>query len=175
MNIILIGFKSSGKTTTGMALAKQLNWAFVDTDQLLEQRHTVLHHETLHFREIFRQYGRDYFLKLEAQVVAELPQLQEQVIAVGGGTFINQVVSSELRQTARLVYLQVTPQILWQRIMNGGIPAFFTTDDPETEFYNLFQQRAPIYQKLADYKVTANHNSPTFVAQKILQQLGLKR
>lgn len=172
MNIILIGFKSSGKTTNGKILAEQLNRAFVDTDHLIEQRHTMLTQEVLPFREIFRHYGQDYFLELEAHVLTDLPHLENHIIAVGGGTFINHAVSEAVRETAHLVYLYVKPQILWKRIEAGGIPAFFKTDKPQSEFYDLFEKRSPIYRQVADYTVEVNHASSAVAANKILQTLN---
>lgn len=171
MNIMLIGFKSCGKTTTGRALAQELAMTFVDTDAHLEQRHARLTSENLSFREIFRHYGRDYFLDLEAQVLASLAEADHQVIATGGGTVINQPLPPELCRQATVIYLEVLPEILWSRIQAGGRPAFFKTANPQQEFYELFRQRAPIYQQLADYTVEVSDGDVDRILIAIKQRL----
>ncbi len=172
MNIILIGFKSCGKSSDGRALAEQLNLAFVDTDSLIEQRHAATKQEILTFREIFKQYGAPYFRDLEQQAIAQLGQLDNYVIAVGGGTFINHPVPLEVRQQATIVYLFVKPEILWQRIQTGGIPAFFKEENPQQEFERFFKERNPIYQQLANFTVEVSHCDITQAVEKIRQAIG---
>ncbi len=173
MNIILIGFKSCGKSSDGQALAKRLAMSFVDTDSLIEQQHATAKNEPLTFREIFKQYGQVYFRALEQQVIAQLGQLDNYVIAVGGGTFINHPIPLEVRHQAKIVYLTVEPEILWQRIQAGGLPAFFKESDPRQEFYQLFSQRDPIYQQLADVTVEVSYCNVEEAIEKIQQAVGL--
>ncbi|MFP4436295.1 MAG: shikimate kinase [Chloroflexaceae bacterium] len=150
MNIMLIGFKSCGKSTVGAALAERLALTFVDTDGLLEAKHTVQTGETRSFREIYRQQGADYFSSLERQVVADLAQLDGYVIATGGRTLLDHPLPDELRAGATIVYLDAPPEILMARISAGGIPAFLADGDFETNFRTLYQERRPRYEQLAD-------------------------
>ncbi len=157
MNIILIGFKSCGKSTIGQALAMELKMTFVDTDTLVEQMYAAQTGESLPFREIFRQHGRDYFTHLEQSVLTELATRDGYVIATGGGTVIHGTIPPLTRRQSTVVYLAVSPEVLWPRIKEGGLPSFFKTDTPQQEFYNLFRQRAPIYQEIADTIIEVSH------------------
>lgn len=159
MNVMLIGFKSCGKSTVGAALAERMGWAFVDTDTLIEQRHAAQSGEALSFRAIYREHGRDYFLDLERQVVADLERCDNYVIAAGGGTVINHALPAGLRRNATLIYLEVAPEALIARIREGGTPAFFTGEDFEAEFRRTFAARHPIYRDLADYVIAAGDRS----------------
>jgi shikimate kinase len=150
MNIILIGFKSCGKSTVGAALAVRLALTFVDTDQLLEAKHTAQTGEICSFREIYRQRGADYFSTLERQVVADLADLDGYVIATGGRTLLDHPLPNELRAGATIVYLDAPPEILMARISAGGIPAFLAHGDFATNFRTLYQERQPRYRQLAD-------------------------
>ncbi len=150
MNIMLIGFKSCGKSTVGAALAERLALTFVDTDQLLEAKHTAQTGEIGSFREIYRQRGADYFSSLERQVVADLAHLNGYVIATGGRTLLDHPLPDELRANATIVYLDAPPEILMARISAGGIPAFLAQGDFETNFRVLYQERRPRYEHLAD-------------------------
>jgi shikimate kinase len=172
-NIILIGFKSCGKSMIGRALAQDLGMPFTDTDALLEALHRQATHEILTFREIYRQYGQDYFRGLERQVVLEqLPQLTNHIIATGGGTFINHPPPEAVRHEAVIVYLEVDPKVLLRRIQRDGQPAFFTGTDLQADFAHHFQERHPVYQALADYTVNVSHGDPARAVMQIKEALN---
>lgn len=169
MNLILIGFKSCGKSTVGLAVAERLGLTFVDTDTLVERKHATLTGESLPFRELFRLRGRAYFTELEQQILAEIAHLDHHVIATGGGTVIHGPIPAATRQQSTVVYLAAQPNVLWPRIKQGGIPTFFKTAHPQHEFYELFKQRAPIYQALADYIVDVSHQDVAQSVEKIIR------
>lgn len=172
-SIILIGFKSCGKSTIGAMLAHELGLSFVDTDHLIEQRHTAATGETLTFREIVHQHGEQYFRALEGEVVADLPNFTDYVIAVGGGTFIHHTPPEILRERAALVYLDVDPNILFRRILAGGRPAFFKGNDLAADFARHFHERDPIYQRLAHHQVRVGSSSVAHSVRRIRQALNL--
>lgn len=172
MNIILIGFKSCGKSTIGRALARQLARTFVDTDTLLESLHTQVTQEQLSCREICRQYGEPYFRTLEQQLIPQLRCYDQAVIAVGGGTFLNHAIPPDIRGNATLFYLDATPDLLLARIRAGGVPSFFNTGDVEQAFHELLQTRAPIYRALADYTIPVRTTDPQEAINQILTCLA---
>jgi shikimate kinase len=167
MNIILIGFKSCGKSTVGAALAQRRQMSFIDTDTLVEQAHTARGHAALSFRAIFRQFGQDYFFDLERQALQTLEAMNNYVIAAGGGTFINHPVTEAIRRNATFVYLDVAPEILMQRIIAGGVPAFFAENDFQSEFQRIYAERQPIYLRLADHVSVAGNTSVEELVEQI--------
>jgi shikimate kinase len=168
MNIILIGFKSCGKSTIGRALARQLARTFVDTDTLIEDLHTQTAQEQLSCREICRQYGEPYFRTLEQQMIPQLRRYDQAVIAVGGGTFVNHPIPPDIRGNATVFYLDTAPDLLLTRIRDGGVPSFFNTDDVEQAFNALLQVRTPIYRVLADYTIPVRTADPQEAINQIL-------
>jgi len=81
MNIFLIGYMASGKTTVGTALAKKLNFRFVDLDHYIENK------EDMMVSEIFSLKGEIYFRKLESKYLEELINSDiKTVVSLGGGT-----------------------------------------------------------------------------------------
>ncbi|MBM3199226.1 MAG: shikimate kinase, partial [Chlamydiae bacterium] len=74
MNIILFGFKKCGKTYYGLQLAKKLHMHFVDTDLMIEELYTKIHHQTLPYRDIAKKHGFAFFRNLEKHAVAQLAQ-----------------------------------------------------------------------------------------------------
>lgn len=82
-NIVLIGFMGTGKTTNGRRLARKLHKEFIDTDFLIESI------ENMKIEDIFKEYGEEYFRKLEAKVVKDISTKKNKVISTGGGTILN--------------------------------------------------------------------------------------
>lgn len=87
MNIVLIGLKSCGKTSVGRALAAKLGKFFIDTDELIMERHG---NRRQSIREICLQNGENYFRNLEKEVIATLAALDDAVVATGGGAVLEE-------------------------------------------------------------------------------------
>ena len=79
MIVYLIGFMGSGKARYGRRLAQEMNFSFVDTDQLIEER------EGMDITEIFKTKGEEYFRTLEQKVLTEVSQMNQTIVAAGGG------------------------------------------------------------------------------------------
>jgi shikimate kinase len=137
VNWVLIGFKSSGKTTVGRSLAAILQWPFYDTDALVCEGS---------YRDLYREIGEEAFREKERQAVEKLTQVRQAVIATGGGT----PGLERLRPTSRFIYLRLSPERLWQRLNQGALPAFLDASNPHQHFLRLFEEREPRYRALAD-------------------------
>ena len=158
MNVILIGMKHCGKSTLGAALAARWGCAFHDVDRLLEEHHACTTGQRLSVREIFATGGEAAFGELEAQVVAALAlQLDgttaPQVVALGGRTVLNERVSALLSGLGTIVYLAVSPEEMFARVLKGGLPPFLNNEDPVMQFLELYKERVPHYQRLANLTV----------------------
>ena len=161
MKIILIGFKSSGKTTLGRMLSKSLSIDFFDLDELLEKRFFQEYGEAISFREIFRKIGEKEFRKLEGVLLREYISLQSCLLSLGGGT-IDCEENRELLEDCYVVYVRVPIDDLLGRIKRIGFPAYLDgSNDPEKELRDLYLFREPIFEKIADI-VIDNPNSIKF-------------
>jgi shikimate kinase len=174
-SVVLIGMKSSGKTSVGQALAQTMQAVFVDVDSEIEQQYTMQHHATRSFREIFHAHGRAYFRTLEQTTLAHLAdQLQGKVavLATGGGTPLEPENQPFLRSLGTIVFLDTDRQVLLSRITAGGIPAFFPyPDDPQRSLDELLAARRPIYAQLADITIACGDESPAIVATMLANKL----
>lgn len=110
--IYLTGFMTSGKSTLGQILANVLGWNFYDLDKELEKD------EGQKVSEIFETKGEKYFRKIESVKLEQLSKSDNSIIALGGGTLINDDNLKIILQTGKLVYLKVTPEIIYKRIKN---------------------------------------------------------
>jgi shikimate kinase len=176
MNVTLIGMKHCGKSTLGAALANRWGCPFYDVDQMIEERYACDHDQSLTVREIYRTHGEDYFRELETQVVCELYlSLQNStaphVIAVGGRTALNKRVDELLGALGLIVYLEVSPEEMFQRVVRGGLPPFVNEKDPVMDFLELYQERVPHYQRLANLTVNLNGLDPGAALEKLCRAL----
>jgi len=110
MNIYIIGYTCSGKTTTGKRLAKKLGWNFLDLDKYIEIKHNKS------INDIFDEFGEKTFREFEKQAVNDSLSLHETVIATGGGTpcFNNQM--QILKENGICIYLKMNAKTLTSRI-----------------------------------------------------------
>lgn len=158
--IYLLGFMGSGKTTVGALLAKALGWPFIDLDATIEtgQRQTI--------PQIFAQAGEPFFRELEHAALTEASKTQPAVIALGGGTFVQQANLEFIRETeGATVWLDCSPEELQRRCEGIDNRPLFRD---AASFRQLFDQRLPFYQ-LAQYRVSSAGRAPQEVVEEILR------
>lgn len=165
-NIYLVGPMGAGKTTIGKRIAELKGMGFLDSDHEIEKRTGV----DISF--IFDMEGEDGFRKREREMLAELTQQPNSVVATGGGA----VVEAENRDllTARgvVVYLE-TPlhQQLARTRNNRNRPLLEDSDDIETTLRELMETRDPLYRQIADVVVTTGDQPARKLAREIVEQL----
>ena len=98
MNLLLFGFKRCGKTYLGLKVAQKMHMHFLDTDQMIEDLFTARHHKTLACREIVHDHGIHFFRELEKQVIYSLENTTNTVIALGGGSVLDQANARAYRR-----------------------------------------------------------------------------
>ncbi len=116
MNIVLIGYRGSGKSTVGSKLAARLKRKFVDTDDLIEER------QRIPITDIVKSRGWDYFRKLEKSVIKEISKADHMIIAPGGGAVVDPDNVKALRRNGFIIWLKANSQTLFKRM----------NEDPET-------------------------------------------
>ena len=147
-NIVLVGFMGSGKTTVSALLAKTLNMELVDTDSLIEQRYGMT------VSEIFERFGEGEFRKAENELALELSKGSGRVISCGGGLPIY-CKCQEFFKSALTVYLDVTPECVFERLKNDTTRPLLKGDNPERKIAKLMSERQGIYESVANFKVSA--------------------
>ncbi len=170
MNIILCGLPMSGKTTIGTLLAAKLTCPFIDTDRLIEAAYTSQKGKNYSCRQIFLQEGEPFFRSLEKQQIASLTPTKKHIIAVGGGSLANPDNVKALQSLGCIVYLKAPLDIIWNRIKQGGIPAYLDPNDPEKAFYTLAETRIPTYEASAHITIDVGNLNKDEIVTRILQQ-----
>ncbi|MBO0936117.1 shikimate kinase [Fibrella sp. HMF5335] len=169
-NIFLIGMPSSGKTTLGKRLARELHYHFTDTDKLIQRE------EGMTVAQLFEKFGEAHFRELEARVLRTIKPGVNLVVATGGGMPIYHDNMAYIKTTGVSVFLDVPPEVIWERMLlhaeqhpneQAERPLFDAADsDLLTNLRLKHQARLPIYNQ-ADI-ILSGH----ITEQDVLNQLG---
>jgi shikimate kinase len=162
--LILIGFKCVGKTAIGQALSRKLHLPFYDLDDMIEQAYHQNMGESLNCRQIFKKSGIEYFRQLESIVLKQSLSVGQCVLSVGGGTPLTAENQLHIAR-GHVIHIQAPKGLVFERIMITGRPAFFPEGEEAYEaFLRIWEERAPIYQQLADQLVMNTGTIETAVA-----------
>ena len=166
MNIILCGMMGAGKTTVGLRLALSLDRRWVDTDSLIEDEYGDI-------STIFQSYGEEYFRGLETKVVEELVQEDGLVISTGGGLVLREESVSLLKQNGKIVWLRGKVDTLTKRLSEDKTRPLLKTDRGclQEKLTKMLENRAPIYERIADFTVDIDGKAPEEIAMEIVAKL----
>ncbi len=162
----MIGLMGAGKTTVGRKMAALTGRHFLDTDQELEQRTgvTVSH--------IFEVEGEQGFRRREHDLLKEIAQQSNQVIATGGGIILDPVNRQTMRCSGDVVYLKVPQNVLWERLRRCKNRPLLQTESPLSTLKKLLDERNPLYSECADKVVSVARGSADRTARQILKLLS---
>lgn len=140
-NIVLIGFMGSGKTTVGKALAKELDYQFVDTDEYIETQ------AQKSISDIFATQGEEYFRTLETDTIGKLRDtLNGCVLSTGGGLPLREVNADILKQTGFVVYLRIQKETVEKRLQGDTTRPLLQGGQVSEKIEKLLTYRDPIYE-----------------------------
>ncbi len=173
MNIVLIGYRCTGKSSIGRRLADILEWRFVDTDELIEQE------AGLKIEDIVLKKGWDEFRRLERRVVEEVSSLDKSVISTGGGVVLDQRNIRDLQKNGWIVWLKASPEIIRERMLRDKESGFtrptLTGKDPIDEIKEVLDKRTPFYKKAAHLVIETDNFSQEKLCDMILKRFqGIK-
>ena len=137
--MVLVGLMGVGKSTVGRRLAKRLGLSFVDSDAEIEGA------AGFPAAEVFERYGERDFRDGERRLVARLIEGDIQVIATGGGAYIDPRTRDLLNQRSITVWLDAPVEILAERTARRDTRPLLRTDDPKGTLERLSEERRPSY------------------------------
>lgn len=168
-NIALVGPMGSGKTTVGRALAPRLGLAFVDLDQLIEQRCGVA------VALIFEIEGEAGFRARERAMLDEITQRPGILLATGGGSVLDPDNRAVLRQRALVVWLQTSVDQQLKRLAHDQRRPLLRAPNRRQRLQELAEQRDPIYRDCAHIIVRSADVSPRTMAVRVAQAIRAYR
>ncbi len=138
-SIVLVGMMGAGKSSVGRKLAARLALPFVDADNEIEAA------AGMSIPDIFETRGEAEFRAGEARVIARLLDAGPQVLATGGGAFMNADTRAAIRAKGISVWLRADFDVLMKRLKRRNDRPLLKTDDPAATLRRLIEQRYPVY------------------------------
>ena len=155
----LVGMAGSGKSTLGRMLARDLGWAHVDTDQLLEAYYGQALPDLLH----------SFGLEIESRVSAGI-KLCRTVISTGGSVVYTARAVDRLRLLGPVVFLRISPEAFRRRLGDEGLRAFVRPESMSLD--EVYAQRQPLYERAADAVLDTDELDPQTCLQQLKTWLG---
>lgn len=162
MNLVLIGYRGTGKSTVAGLLAPRLGMAVVSLDE------EIVRHAGRSIPEIVAEHGWPHFRDLESEIVRRYAARDRLIIDAGGGVILRPGNVEHLRRNGILVWLRASVPVIVARIEGGTQrPALTAGKSFTEEVEEVLRERAPLYAAAAHHEVDTDSGSPDNVAAEI--------
>ena len=166
-SVVLIGLMGAGKTAVGRRLANRLDLPFIDADSEIEVAAGAS------ISEIFAEHGEAYFRQGECKVIARLLENGPQVLATGGGAYMNPDTRANIKAHGLSVWLKADIKVLMKRVGRRDNRPLLAAGDPEKMMKRLMEERYPIYAE-ADVTVESRDVPHDVIVGAVIDALGDK-
>ena len=163
-SVVLVGMMGAGKSSIGRRLANRLHIPFVDADAEIEKAAGMA------ITDIFAKHGEPYFRAGEARVIARLLESGPQVLATGGGAFMNPETRAAIHDKGVSVWLRATVEVLLRRIKRRNDRPLLKNGDPAETLRRLIDERYPTYAE-ADITVESREVAHDTIVDEIVAGL----
>ena len=163
MNIVLVGYRGTGKSTVGRLLASRLGRELVSTDAEIIKRaqHSI--------PEIVAQKGWEHFRDLESDICREFAGRDQLVIDTGGGAILRVQNVEALKKNGTVFWLTASVETIAKRIgSNNQRPSLTGTKSFVDEIQDVLRERTPKYQAAADHSIATDSRSVNQLVETIL-------
>jgi len=168
MNIILIGYRGSGKSKVGRELASRMGRKFVDTDDLIESQEGKI-------SDIVKSHGWDYFRAIEKKMIEEISMEDNLVIALGGGAVLVADNVVNLNRNGLMVWLKADPEVLRKRVKEDDRTPVsrptLTGKGTIEEMEETMAYRDTFYEKAAEIQFDTSSLDVEAVVEKLMTML----
>lgn len=167
MNIVLIGYRGSGKTSIAKTLGMALHRQVVETDILIEEK------TGKKVSALVKARGWEYFRKLEEDAVREAAGMDKAIIATGGGAVMNPENAERLKKNGIFVLLTADISVIRKRLAKAGAGKRPPLKDKNAvaEVETVLAERMPVYKRLADFVVDTSGITIDEASARIINRL----
>lgn len=165
MNIFLIGFMGSGKSTVASYMANNFAMEIVEMDELIASR------EGMSISNIFETYGETYFRDLESALLKECQCKPNQVISCGGGVVLRDENVRTMKENGRIVLLTATAQTILKRVANDEGRPLLQGKKTIEDIEKLMEVRREKYEAAADIVISTDDKSTLKICEEIRMKM----
>ena len=163
MNLVLIGFMGTGKSTVAASLSRRYHMEIIEMDEVLARQ------EGMSIPDIFQVHGEPYFRKLETELLRNLQNCQNKIISCGGGAALREENVKEMKKNGKVVLLTASPKTILSRTSR---PLLKDRKTPES-IASLMEQRQAKYLAAADFVISTDNKSVAEICKEIAEKLLL--
>lgn len=164
-SVYLVGPMGAGKSTIGRLLSQELKFEFHDSDKVIEERCGA------DIPWIFEKEGEVGFREREVSVIEELTQMNDIVLATGGGAILREENRRNLASRGTVVYLCTSVEQQLSRTSRDRNRPLLQAENPEQVLRSLFAERDPLYRSVADIIIETDQRNPRWVVQELKKRL----
>lgn len=162
MNLVLIGYRGTGKSHVAQLLGSRLGMPVVSLDA------EIAREAGLSIPAIVEQHGWPWFRDLEAELTKRYSHRDGQILDTGGGVILRDDNVAHLRNNGRIFWLQASVDVIVGRIKKGTErPALVDGKTFTEEVEEVLAERLPLYQAAADFQIQTDDLRPREIASKI--------
>ncbi|MFH2219884.1 MAG: shikimate kinase [Pseudomonadota bacterium] len=169
MNIFLIGYRCSGKTSVGRSLATRLGWPFIDTDSELVGEHGAS------ISDIVQEQGWEAFREMERAVIKRVSALDGYVVATGGGAVLESGNVEQMKTSGVLVWLRANPPTIEKRMLKdqntGDFRPALTAKGLILEVEETLEYRHSFYENAANFFIDTDEIRIDKICGDLLEKL----
>ena len=164
-SIVLVGLMGCGKSSVGRRLAARLDLPFVDADDEIERA------AGKSIPDIFADHGEAHFRDGERKVIQRLLAAGPQVIATGGGAYMNDETRANIRRAAISLWLKAELAVLMRRVAKRSNRPLLKNANPEAVMRTLIDERYPVYAE-ADITIDSRDVTHEIIVSECLEALA---
>ncbi len=173
MNLFLIGYRCTGKTTIGKSIAVTMDWSFVDSDLL------VIKECKKSIKDIIATEGWQAFRRVERSMIKQVCTKDRQVVATGGGAVLDTNNVRAMKSSGIIIWLRATAETIRERMLQDETtrtlrPAL-TDKDPVAEIEEVLLARHPYYDNASDFAIPTDNVPVNEITKRIIQDMKDKK
>lgn len=161
MNIFLIGFMGTGKSTISAVLGKELSTEVIEMDELIVKR------QGMPISQIFETRGEEYFRELETGLLVELQQRDGVIVSCGGGTPMRECNVAEMKKSGIIVLLTARPETIFERVRYSHNRPLIEHNKTVEYIAELLEKRREKYEAAADVTIATDGKDTREICREI--------
>jgi shikimate kinase len=166
-NLVLIGYRGTGKSTVAAILAERLGRSVLSTDGEIIRRAGVS------IPEIVEEHGWDWFRDLETAVVRDASAGKAKILDCGGGAILREENRRALRENGVVVWLRASVDTIADRIRTDDQRPSLTGEKSFVdEIADVLEEREPVYREACHVEIDTDGRSPAEISNLILEELS---
>lgn len=170
MNLFLIGYRCTGKTTIGKSIAMTIDWSFVDSDIL------VIKECGKSIKDIVGTEGWKAFRRMERSTLKQICTKDRQVVATGGGVVLDKANIKAMKTSGMVIWLGATAETIQKRMLqdknSGNFRPALTDKGRMEEIEDMLLKRNPYYESASDFSIHTDDVPVSEITQIIIEKLN---